>query len=134
MASRITDSNPGHAGFEAAGLQRRGVVKDQLGDSAGAEADVRAALALDLAREGRDGEVVRQDLYWSSKRAQGRITEATMIDVAQAGIDTAIAIAQALAAVGRVADAGRTFDGLERMLAGSPLVHELQALRRRLLG
>jgi tetratricopeptide (TPR) repeat protein len=49
--------------IEAAALQRRGVMRDLLGDPMGAEVDVRAALAIDLELEGEDGPTVRQDYY-----------------------------------------------------------------------
>ena len=49
--------------MEAAGLQRRGVMRDIQGQHQEAEVDVRAALVLNRAREGNDGVIVRQDLY-----------------------------------------------------------------------
>jgi len=55
--------NSSNRKVEAAGLQRRGVMRDLLGDRSGAEIDVRAALAIDLEIEGRNGPTVRQDLY-----------------------------------------------------------------------
>ncbi|WAS96745.1 hypothetical protein [Nannocystis punicea] len=87
--------------LEAAGLQRRGVIKDLRGDAVGAEHDVRAALQLNRSLEGADGPTVRQDLFTLgvilARRGDSLAAEAPFLESARiAGLNDQDAHSRAL--------------------------------------